>query len=226
VSQLRNLFRFHIVRATTVDSALTVSNAVRAGCPFRGSSGESSSRSTGRHRPKNLPSRSCATLQCLCQQLSGVVYLVHHTLLRPRSLRSLVLGDVLSCRARASSRMPLPSTPRFSLSHRVLPGTTSSPGADRVTALFPALSLSWGFIPYSEHQPKGSGSLEAPMPRHRASSEFEPLLTPSSPSSLPTISGQVARGIHPSGPCSSRRVKSTFRSSRTLLTFPIPTVAR
>jgi hypothetical protein len=74
-----------------------------------------------------------------------VAYSVHHTLLRPWSSRSPVLGEVLHRRARASFRIPLPSTPRFSLSHRVFPETTSASGADRVTARHPTLSLSWGF---------------------------------------------------------------------------------
>jgi hypothetical protein len=47
--------------------------------------------------------------------------------------------------------------------------------------------------------------------RHLASSEFLPLLTPCSPSSLPVISDRVAPGIQPSGPCSSRRVGPRFR---------------
>lgn len=51
-----------------------------------------------------------------------------------------------------------------------------------------------------------------PTPQHVASSEFEPLVTPCSPSSLPTISGQVALGIHPSGLSSTRASGGPFGS--------------
>jgi hypothetical protein len=83
-------------------------------------------------------------------------------------------------------------------------GAHLSTASVRVTALsVTVLSLSWAFSPFSDRQLKGS-SARGPIPQHVASSEFQPLLTPCSPSSLPTISGRVALGIHPSGPFSSQ----------------------
>jgi hypothetical protein len=84
-----------------------------------------------------------------------------------------------------------------------------------------AQPLSWGSAPYSGRERKGSGYPGASTPRHLASSEFGTLLTPSSPSRLPAISGRAAPGIHLQG-LTPPANPGTLSSSRALLAVARP----
>ena len=103
----------------------------------------------------------------------------------------------------------------------------SSAGSVRVTALFVQCCPSPGvFVPTAIASAKEPFTPGFPTPRHVASSEFEPLVTPCSPSRLPTLSGRVAPGIRPSGLSSSRKSDGPFRVRRALLTLSVPTMSR
>jgi hypothetical protein len=66
------------------------------------------------------------------------------------------------------------STRGFSLSFRVSPKATPALRALSRVRLCPALSLSWGFHPFSSLQLEGAGSLGGSTRRHLASSGFVP----------------------------------------------------
>jgi hypothetical protein len=105
---------------------------------------------------------------------------------------------------------PLLGFPPSTGSYRISPGHRERP-RDRSSFRYlpsPGVSFPTAITTAKEPFPPGF-----PAPRHHASSDFERLLTPFSPSQLPALSGWVAPGIHPSGPFSSRRGGASFRTT-------------
>ena len=81
----------------------------------------------------------------------------------PRPPAALVLADVaLEESSRIAPKVPESSTEAIHswVSHlpQGLTGQSPDAGSVRVTALVPAPSLSWGLVPYSDHDCKGAAS--------------------------------------------------------------------
>jgi len=110
-----------------------------------------------RRRTPCFPSRSRAALQCLDRSESGAAHWVHRVLLQPWSSRTWLLESPLESRRRCPSRAPRPSTPGLPTFHRVLPGFPGRRERSRDRS-GPAPSLSWGLVPYSDHDCKGAAS--------------------------------------------------------------------
>lgn len=133
-------------------------------------------------------------LPAYCSASEVVTYLVRHSLLRPDPRGPVLAGFPRTC-----------CVPRFlKLGNHPLLGCHSPSGHSQRppprsghhhAVAREAWLLSWGFAPFSGRQYKGSGVPGASTPRHLASSEFEPPLTPCSPSHLPYISARAALGI-------------------------------
>jgi hypothetical protein len=101
--------------------------------------------------------------------------LVHRALLRPRALAVPGPWSLPSLTApHALFRSWGTSTRGFSLSFRVSPKTTPALRALKRVQLRPALSLSWGFHPFSGLQLEGAGSPSGSTRWHLASSGFVP----------------------------------------------------
>jgi hypothetical protein len=145
--------------------------------------------SVRRCRRTDLPSWGCAASQCLVDgDASG-------SFGSPRSPSVLVLTDPTHgafasppCHAALSSNVVI-----HSQAFTLLQG---------MTRVFPRAARStvplMGFHSLQRSPAQRSGISGVPPPLH-ASSEFEPLVTPCSPSCLPSLSGRVALGILPSG---------------------------
>jgi hypothetical protein len=178
-------------------------------------------------RRGDIPSRSRVTLQCVCQRGNQATYWVC------RVLQTLPLSGTGPWRVlpRHAEGAPLFESTEaihswaFTLPQGLAkehPSTVSV----RVTARYTALSLSWGFLPYSDRQPKGAVSPGDSHPparcvfRVRASLDallsFEP-------------SSHFWPGRSWDSPFRALllpRIRTSFRTVRALLTLPFPSSPR
>jgi len=172
---------------------------------------------------RDIPSRSCVTLQCICQRESEAAYWVCRVL-RTLALTGPGLRRVLPHRAEGAPLFE--STEAIHSWAYTLPQGLAkehpSAVSVRVTARPTALSLSWGLSPYSDHQPKGAVSPGDSHPPARC--VFRVLTSPDA-----LLSFEPSSHFWPGRSWDSPfralllpRIRMSFRVIRALLTLPFP----